>query len=92
MFVITSGFHPVRPQDSIVDLFALFQTTCQDAADEEDADGDDEQAEYDGMLIENAGEIIPTMARIVGGQVFTPYLAGYLPELLKRVVSGFCGL
>lgn len=58
------------------------KTACQDA---EDIDEEDEQqAEYDAMLIEYAGEGIPLLATAVGGQVFAPYFAGFLPLLLAK--------
>ena len=56
---------------------------CQDKAEDE---AEDEQAEYDSILIENAGEILPSVAKILGGQTFAPYFAGVLPELLKKLV------
>ena len=61
-----------------------YQTACQDADDD---DRDDEEAEFDMMLVENAGEVIPSVAKVIGGQAFAPFFAGLLPELLKRVVS-----
>ena len=39
------------------------------------------------MLIEYAGDILPSLATAVGGQIFAPYLAGFLPLLLKKTVS-----
>ena len=61
---------------------------CQDITEEPetDAEEDKEMAEYDGIVIENAAEILPTLAKAVGGDNFKPYLAGFLPELLKRLV------
>lgn len=57
---------------------------CQDA----DADElEEEEAEYDSALIENAGELLPTLAKLLGGTRFAPYFAGMLPELLKKLVS-----
>ncbi|XP_033626576.1 importin-4-like isoform X1 [Asterias rubens] len=60
------------------------KTACQDQDDEEDEDEDGDQAEYDAMLIEYAGDIIPSLARALGGVAFAPYFAGTLPLLIAR--------
>ena len=39
------------------------------------------------MLIEYAGDILPSLASAMGGQAFVPYFAGFLPLLLKKTVS-----
>ncbi len=64
------------------------QVACQDEAEEgdEDAEGTD-NAEYDSVLMESAGDIIPSMAKAVGGDAFKPYFEVMLPDLLKRLVS-----
>ena len=67
----------------------LFQTACQQD-DEDDIDESDQQAEFDAMLIEYAGDILPSLATAVGGQIFAPYFAGFLPLLLKKTVSKLC--
>lgn len=46
-----------------------------------------QQAEYDAMLIEYAGETIPALAVAAGGETFAPYFAGFLPLLLSKMVS-----
>jgi hypothetical protein len=56
---------------------------CQEAEEEDD---EDEQAEFDGMLIESAGDVIPIMAKLIGGEHFLGFLGGFLPDLLKRMV------
>ena len=38
------------------------------------------------MLIEYAGDILPSLATAVGGPTFAPYFAGFLPLLLKKTV------
>jgi len=63
-----------------------FQTACQQGADD-DVDDSDQQAEYDAMLIEYAGDVLPSLATAVGGPAFAPYFAGFLPLLLKKTVS-----
>ena len=63
----------------------ILQTSCQDAAEEEDAD--EEDAELDSMLIESAGDLLPSVAKVVGGDSFKPYFAGFLPELIKKTVG-----
>lgn len=58
---------------------------CQE--NEEEGEEVDEEAEFDGMLIESAGDVIPIMAKLVGGENFLTFFAGFLPDLLKRMVS-----
>lgn len=45
------------------------------------------QAEYDAMLLEHAGEAIPALAAVAGGDAFAPFFAGFLPLLLCKTVS-----
>ena len=52
-------------------------------------ESEDDQAEFDGVLVESAGELMPCLAKVLGGQKFAPYFAGLLPELLKKMVSIF---
>ena len=42
------------------------------------------------MLIEYAGDILPSLATAVGGPTFAPYFAGFLPLLLKKTVRKVC--
>ena len=76
---------------SWVGFFSIFclQTACQQD-DDDDIDESDQQAEFDAMLIEYAGDILPSLATAVGGQIFAPYFAGFLPLLLKKTVSKLC--
>lgn len=67
-------------------FFCLLQTACQQG-DDDDIDDSDQQAEFDAMLIEYAGDVLPSLATAVGGQIFAPYFAGFLPLLLKKTVS-----
>jgi len=62
---------------------------CQDDDDNGDDDDDDdaEQAETDCALVESAGELMPTLVKLIGGDAFAPCFAQLLPELLKRLVS-----
>ncbi|XP_074090906.1 importin-4 [Macrotis lagotis] len=55
---------------------------CQDP--EEDEEDEMEQAEYDDMLLEHAGEVIPALATAAGGETFAPFFAGFLPLLLRK--------
>lgn len=59
------------------------KTACQQGEDD-DIDDSDQQAEFDAMLIEYAGDILPSLATAVGGPTFAPYFAGFLPLLLKK--------
>jgi len=65
---------------------------CQDTDDDDDDDDDgdteaEEQAEHDCALVESAGELMPTLVKLIGGQAFAAYFVQLLPELLKRLVS-----
>ncbi|XP_078355887.1 importin-4-like, partial [Oculina patagonica] len=62
----------------------LMQKTACQQGDDDDVDDSDQQAEFDAMLIEYAGDILPSLATAVGGQIFAPYFAGFLPLLLKK--------
>ncbi|XP_067595518.1 importin-4 isoform X3 [Pseudorca crassidens] len=66
------------------EVFILLETACQDADQEEDED----QAEYDAMLLEHAGEAIPALAAAAGGDAFAPFFAGFLPLLLCKTKQG----
>ncbi|XP_066578957.1 importin-4 [Amia ocellicauda] len=55
---------------------------CQDSG--EDGDDDEQQAEFDGMLQEYAGEGIPLLAAAVSADVFAPFLDELLPLLLSK--------
>ena len=57
---------------------------CQDDEDEEG-----EEAEFDTMLIESAGDVLPVMARILGMQAFLPFFSHFVKDLLKRMVGGW---
>ncbi|XP_034990511.1 importin-4 isoform X1 [Zootoca vivipara] len=62
------------------------KTACQDPSLDEDEDEDcDEVAEYDSMLVEYGGEVIPALAEAAGGEAFAPYFAGFLPLLLNKM-------
>ncbi|GFU48669.1 importin-4 [Nephila pilipes] len=54
---------------------------CQD---EEGNEEDDQEAEYDNLLMEYAGELIASLSRVVSYQQFAPYLAGLMPFLLAK--------
>ncbi|XP_074616822.1 importin-4-like isoform X2 [Acropora palmata] len=62
----------------------LMQKTACQQGDDEDVDDSDQQAEYDAMLIEYAGDVLPSLASAIGGAAFAPYFAGFLPLLLKK--------
>ena len=56
---------------------------CQDQDDDPD---DDAEAEFDSMLIESAGDVLPVIARIMGGENFLPFFTSFVTDLLKRLV------
>ncbi|XP_034768784.2 importin-4 [Acipenser ruthenus] len=60
------------------------KAACQDG---DDYDEDEQQAEFDSMLQEYAGEGIPLLALAAGPQEFAPYFAGFLPLLLVKTKS-----
>ncbi|XP_076983211.1 importin-4 isoform X1 [Tamandua tetradactyla] len=80
----------LQPPGRLAELCSMLKAvlqrkiTCQDA-DEED---DDDQAEYDAMLLEHAGETIPALAAAAGGDTFAPFFAAFLPLLLCKTKQG----
>ncbi|KAM9645313.1 importin-4 [Trichechus inunguis] len=62
------------------------KTACQDTDEVEEEKED--QAEYDTMLLEHAGEAIPALAAAAGGDAFAPFFAGFLPLLLCKTKQG----
>jgi hypothetical protein len=38
------------------------------------------------MLIESAGDVLPAMAKLLGGQNFMPFFSSFLTDLQKRLV------
>lgn len=60
-------------------------TICQDGGGDE-AD-DDDQAEYDSMLQEYAGEGIPLVAAAVPPETFAPFLNDLLPLIMSKAKS-----
>ncbi|ESN91050.1 hypothetical protein HELRODRAFT_104231 [Helobdella robusta] len=56
---------------------------CQDGdIDEEE---DEEEAEYDTLLIESAGDLIPLLAKVVPSNEFITFFSAMLPELMKKL-------
>uniref|UniRef100_A0A8C7KPZ0 Importin 4 n=1 Tax=Oncorhynchus kisutch TaxID=8019 RepID=A0A8C7KPZ0_ONCKI len=62
------------------------RTVCQDGGGDE-ADDDEQQAEYDAMLQEFAGEGIPLLASAVPADTFQPHLNELLPLIMNKAVS-----
>ncbi|XP_062847119.1 importin-4 isoform X2 [Trichomycterus rosablanca] len=62
------------------------KTVCQDGGGDE-ADDEDQQAEYDAMLQEFAGEGIPILASAVPAETFYPYLNDLLPFVINKSKS-----
>uniref|UniRef100_H3CHY9 Importin 4 n=1 Tax=Tetraodon nigroviridis TaxID=99883 RepID=H3CHY9_TETNG len=56
---------------------------CQDGG-ADDADDEEQQAEYDAMLLEFAGEGIPLVAAAVSADKFAPYLNDLLPLIMSK--------
>lgn len=59
------------------------RTTCQDGGGDE-GDDDEQQAEYDAMLQEFAGEGIPLLASAVPAEQFSPLLNELLPLIMNK--------
>lgn len=70
--------------DGVVDEYSFTQLKCQ--GEEEEISEDDEQAESDSILVENGGDLLVTLAGLVGGEEFSPFFAGLLPDFLKKLV------
>lgn len=62
------------------------KTACQGSSSEE-GDDEDQQAEYDAMLQEFAGEGIPLVASSVTAEKFAPYLNDLLPLIINKAKS-----
>uniref|UniRef100_A0A672T5S6 Importin 4 n=1 Tax=Sinocyclocheilus grahami TaxID=75366 RepID=A0A672T5S6_SINGR len=59
------------------------KTVCQDVGGDE-ADDDEQQAEYDAMLQEFAGEGIPVLASALPAETFYPHLNDLLPLIMSK--------
>uniref|UniRef100_A0A8D0DA90 Importin 4 n=1 Tax=Sander lucioperca TaxID=283035 RepID=A0A8D0DA90_SANLU len=62
-------------------------TVCQDGGGGDEAEDEDQQAEYDAMLQEFAGEGIPLLASSVPADNFAPFLNDLLPLLMSKAKS-----
>ncbi|XP_073686644.1 importin-4 [Garra rufa] len=62
------------------------KTVCQDVGGDE-ADDDEQQAEFDAMLQEFAGEGIPVLASAVPAETFYPHLNDLLPLIISKAKS-----
>ncbi|XP_041823650.1 importin-4 isoform X1 [Melanotaenia boesemani] len=62
------------------------KTACQDGGHDE-VDDEDQQAEYDAMLQEFAGEGIPLLASSVPADKFAPFLNDLLPPIMSKAKS-----
>uniref|UniRef100_A0A6Q2ZJ45 TOG domain-containing protein n=1 Tax=Esox lucius TaxID=8010 RepID=A0A6Q2ZJ45_ESOLU len=65
---------------------AIRDTVCQGEEGDE-VDDDEQQAEYDAMLQEFAGEGIPLLASAVPADVFLPHLNELLPLIMNKAKS-----
>lgn len=62
------------------------KTVCQDGGGDE-GDDEEQQAEYDAMLQEFAGEGIPLLASAVPADTFYPFLNELLPLIMSKAKS-----
>ncbi|XP_049624372.1 importin-4 isoform X2 [Suncus etruscus] len=87
----TCGTLALQPPGRLIDLCNVLKavlqhkTACQDV---EEGEEEEEQAEYDAMLLEHAGEALPALAAAAGGDTFAPFFAGFLPLLLCKTKQG----
>uniref|UniRef100_A0AAQ4RNK4 Importin 4 n=1 Tax=Gasterosteus aculeatus aculeatus TaxID=481459 RepID=A0AAQ4RNK4_GASAC len=65
---------------------AVRRTACQ-GDDSDETEDEEQQAEYDAMLQEYAGEGIPLVAACVPADSFAPFLNDVLPVLLSKAKS-----
>lgn len=70
----------------VIRYVLMKKTVCQDAGTDE-TDDEDQQAEYDAMLQEFAGEGIPLLASSVPANDFAPFLNELLPLITKKSKS-----
>ncbi|ELT89259.1 hypothetical protein CAPTEDRAFT_159396 [Capitella teleta] len=76
---------------ALVKMVMQEKVACQDPSIEDhtgaivDDDDEEERSEYDSVLLESAGDLIPTLAKVLGGEAFAPYFAGFLPDLIKKL-------
>ena len=63
------------------------KSACQDSGEELE-DEDDQQAEYDEMLIEYCGELFPVLSEKLG-QSFLPYFQLCTPFFLGKMVRKY---
>uniref|UniRef100_A0A6M2CSE5 Putative karyopherin importin beta 3 ovary overexpressed n=1 Tax=Rhipicephalus microplus TaxID=6941 RepID=A0A6M2CSE5_RHIMP len=55
-------------------------------ADEEIEEADEQdEAEYDGLLVQMAGDLVPAMAKALPAERFAPYMAGLLPFFMGKL-------
>ncbi|KAL0602788.1 Importin-4 [Plecturocebus cupreus] len=86
------GTLALQPPGRLAELCSMLKavlqrkTACQDTDEAEEEEED--QAEYDAMLLEHAGEAIPALAAAAGGDSFAPFFAGFLPLLLCKTKQG----
>lgn len=71
---------------SLLPLEQKGKTACQGEDSENDeVSEEDQEAEYDKMLVECAGEVIPELAKAAGGQPFLAHLGVLLPPILAKL-------
>lgn len=59
------------------------------ASQDPDSDGEDaderDEAEYDGLLVQMAGDLVPALAKALPAERFAPYMAGLLPLFMGKL-------
>lgn len=72
----------------VVDLVksAFNKELKSQCADNEIEDSDEQdEAEYDGLLVQMAGDLVPAMAKALPAERFAPYMAGLLPLFMGKL-------
>ncbi|XP_075734719.1 importin-4 isoform X2 [Rhipicephalus microplus] len=72
----------------VVDLVkSAFNSKLKAQCADEEIDEADEQdeAEYDGLLVQMAGDLVPAMAKALPAERFAPYMAGLLPFFMGKL-------
>ncbi|XP_065182840.1 importin-4-like [Sycon ciliatum] len=71
----------------VVDEFLNLKAVCQQSSCDEEDGVEEKGTEYDHLVVETAGEILPPLAAAKGGAEFIPYITQLLPSILARTAK-----
>ncbi|XP_037526923.1 importin-4 [Rhipicephalus sanguineus] len=83
----SAAFEGEEQLQLVVDLVksAFNNELKSQCADEEIEEADEQdEAEYDGLLVQMAGDLVPAMAKALPAERFGPYMAGLLPLFMGK--------